>query len=227
MITQEQKVSGNAGGYIMSATKAFPNAVKAGSTLIAFISVDISVTSGISDNRGNTWVKLFEESEVGSMKLACYYVKNANAGSTTITYTASGWSDVVYAFFEYSGLDNDNPLDLYTTKKSNGNYDNTVTIGSGSANSEDNSLVLSATTGNSSAATVTTTSPFSMEASVVGYDLYMCLGVASRITSSKAVQSTTFNLTDYVLGVTAMVIFKEVSEEPKPNTGVVRRRILV
>jgi endo-1,4-beta-D-glucanase Y len=98
-------------GYVQSATATLTD-VAAGQTLFAIIAcgTNISDFGGISDNRGNSWVKM-DDSTTGKA-LQVWYVASAAAGSTTATVTSSGggYNDISFSVRQYANVSALSPI---------------------------------------------------------------------------------------------------------------------
>lgn len=209
-----QTKSQSSGGYVNSYTAAFTSNVTAASLLVLNLTAGVADTiSSITDSRSNTWTSgaTTANSEAGERKTWMYYVKNASAGSTTvtITFTAGQFPDSAIIMREYSLIDLTSPLDQTSTANDGASYVQTHSAGTTSATTQAYELVILG--GGASAAADPVFAAGSGYGNVVqqkGFDLYTYSVMTDKVVTTTGTQTGNFTTTNYVRGQAYIATFR-------------------
>lgn len=197
------------GDYVGNISLTFDNPVTEGNLLVAFISADEDKTISVSDDNENDWQRVASIQEDFEVVAEVWYAKNAKAGATTIEGVFSDWSETTLEIREYSGVDQENPLDVFAVANSKENYEQSFTIGPTAEIAQTNSLVVAMWSINKTEGDYSVDAPFE-NVSVQYGDFYRTTVIADYVTEEKEPQEVTFRVSDeWVIGAGIIAVFRQ------------------
>lgn len=149
------------GNTVSGISLALPNPITVGSLIVVTGSAwGRSFNAGqCTDNRGQTY-DLNRAGVNGSVNTCIYSLKNAQAGATTITLTATGpVDDISITIAEYAGMDTSSPFDVAAEGTGNSA---THTSGTTAATAQADTLLVMVDSHDGSTGAVTATSPMTL-----------------------------------------------------------------
>ncbi len=184
---------------------AFGSDNTAGNLLVAVIQVSADVT-GVTDTRGNTWVKAVEEENAGaSTYLELWYVENCAAGANTVTAANGFGASFAHVWVgEYSGVATSSALDQTAGgQSSTGNPDSGATATTAQADE-----LLVGGIANNGARTVTWTEPDTEQYDDATAGASRGLSAADEIVSATGTFSATGTMSGSADWLAAIATFK-------------------
>lgn len=206
-----QTKSGNGGGYVNTFNLAFDSNVTGGNFLVLAVTLGANDTlASITDGLGNTWTHAVTASNADDRQTLIYYVVNAVAGATTVTFTANGgqFPDWAVIMREESGVATTTPLDK-TAGQSTGDGVTSHASGNTATTTQATELLVGAVGCTVAAPTYAGDAAWADLASQGGFDSWTSTAMQRRVVSSTAAYGITMTATSSANGQAVIATFKE------------------